>query len=74
MRMHRIMGQAGMHSRKLVIAAALMALAAMGMATSVSVAAANEFSVFAQCPTSTPGVEGCLVSRTESGEVVLGNK
>jgi hypothetical protein len=34
---------------------------------------AGEFAVFAQCPYSTAGVEGCLVSRTESGEIVIGS-
>jgi hypothetical protein len=34
----------------------------------------GEFKVFKECPVGTPGVEGCLVSRTESGELVLGNK
>src|ERR1700677_5098124 len=57
--------------RALVVAVVLGAPAA---AFSASTAAANEFSVFEQCPTSTPGVEGCLVSRTESGEIVVGNK
>jgi len=45
-------------------------------AVGVSSAAATpegEYAVFAQCPFSTPGVNGCLVSRTESGEVKIGN-
>jgi hypothetical protein len=34
----------------------------------------GEFKVFNQCPTGTEGVKGCLVTRTESGEIVIGNK
>jgi len=34
----------------------------------------GEFAVFKQCPIATEGVKGCLVSRTGSGEIVIGNK
>jgi len=43
-------------------------------ALNASTAVANEYTAFEHCPYSTAGVEGCLSSRTESGEVVLGNK
>jgi len=43
-------------------------------AVGVSSAAASEYSVFAQCPTEAPGVETCLVARTESGEIKLGKE
>jgi len=45
-------------------------------ATSVSSAIAapkGEYAVFSKCPTGTKKVRGCLVARTESGEVKLGN-
>jgi hypothetical protein len=73
MRMHRIMGQAGTQSRRLVIAAALMALAALGMASSALATPGGEFAVFKQCPIGTAGLKGCLVSRTESGEIKIGS-
>jgi hypothetical protein len=34
----------------------------------------GEFKVFNQCPIGTEGLKGCLVSRTGSGEIVIGNK
>lgn len=58
-------------SRALVVAVVFGAPAA---ALSAPSAMAGEYAAFAQCPYSTSGVEGCLVSRTESGEVVIGNK
>jgi hypothetical protein len=58
-------------SRAVVVAAVLGVPAA---ALSAPSAMAGEFAAFAQCPYNTPGVEGCLVSRTESGEIVVGNK
>jgi hypothetical protein len=57
--------------RTLAVAVVLGAPAA---ALSASTAAANEYTAFEQCPYHTEGVEGCLVSRSESGEVVIGNK
>jgi len=53
--------------------AALICAAAL-LAVGASTALANEYSAFEQCPTSTKGVEGCLSSVTESGEIVIGNK
>jgi hypothetical protein len=34
----------------------------------------GEFSVFKECPLSNASVDGCIVSRSESGEIVIGNK
>ena len=34
----------------------------------------GEYAVFTSCPLSNPGVEGCLVGKTESGEFVIGTK
>jgi hypothetical protein len=72
MRKHRIMGQAGTQSRRLVIAAALMGLAALGIASSAVAAPTGGYAVFAQCPIHTPGVTSCIYSPTESGYVTLG--
>ncbi|HLH14926.1 MAG TPA: hypothetical protein VKV16_09070 [Solirubrobacteraceae bacterium] len=64
--------------KKRVICASLAAtsvavsLAAIGAPSAVA-APKGEFAVFAQCPVSNPEVEGCLVSRTESGEFKIGN-
>jgi hypothetical protein len=73
MRKHRIMGQAGTQSRRLVIAVALVALAALGMASSALATPGGEFAVFKQCPIGTEGLKGCVVSRTESGEIKIGS-
>jgi hypothetical protein len=73
MHKHRIAGQAGTRGRALVIATALTALAAMGLATSAMATPGGEFAVFKQCPIGTEGLKGCLVSRTESGEIKIGS-
>jgi hypothetical protein len=58
--------------RTLVVAMALTAsLVALSAASS---AFANEFTIFADCPLSTPELSGCVVANTESGEVTLGKK
>jgi hypothetical protein len=75
MRKHRIMGQAGTQSSRFVIVAALMALlVSLVVASSAMAEPKGEFAVFKQCPLGTPSVDGCIVSRTESGEIVIGNK
>jgi hypothetical protein len=56
------------------VLAVAVVLGAPAAALSASTAAANEYTAFEQCPYHTEGVEGCLVSRSESGEVVIGNK
>src|ERR1700722_13441809 len=71
-RQHRSSLRAG--GRKLM---AVLALAAVGAATAAPAAMAEpkgEFKVFNQCPIGTAGLKGCVVSRTESGEIVIGNK
>ena len=74
MQKHRIMGQAGTNSsRRFVMAAALVALAALGMASSALATPGGEFAVFKQCPIGTEGLKGCVVSRTESGEIKIGS-
>jgi hypothetical protein len=74
MRKHRIMGQAGTHVRRLVIATALVALAALGIASSASAQPKGAFAVFAQCPIHAVGVDGCIYSPTESGHITLGKQ
>jgi hypothetical protein len=54
-----------------------VALGAMLAAIAVPAAMAEpkgEFKVFKECPIGTEGLKGCVVSRTESGEIVMGNK
>jgi hypothetical protein len=73
MRKQHIMGQAGTHGRRLMVAVALVALAALGMASSAMAEPKGEFKVFKECPVGTEAVVGCLVSRTESGEIKIGS-
>jgi hypothetical protein len=74
MRKHRIMGQAGTQGRRLVIATALVALAALGIASSASATPKGAFAVFAQCPIHAASVDGCIYSPTESGYITLGKQ
>jgi len=59
-----------------VVCAAMLAvaLAALGLAGSASAKLTGEFTKFQYCPYKTAGVERCLVSTTEGGEIVLGTK
>jgi hypothetical protein len=74
MRKHRIMGQAGTRSHKFVIATALMALAALGMASSAMATPKGAFAVFAQCPVHAAEVDACIYSPTTSGYIKLGKQ
>jgi hypothetical protein len=74
MRMHRIMGQAGTQGRRFVIAAALTALAAMGIASSAMATPTGGYAVFAQCPVKAADVNGCIYSPTTSGYITLGKQ
>jgi hypothetical protein len=67
-------GQAGTHSRRLVIAAALMALAALGIASSAMAQPTGGYAVFAQCPVKAEKVNGCIYSPTTSGYITLGKQ
>jgi hypothetical protein len=60
----------------LITAVALVAsLAALGGVASPALATPKgEFAVFAGCPLGTPGVEGCLVGKTESGKFIIGKR
>jgi len=60
--------------KKLVLAG-ITAVGMLAFAVPGALAApTGEFAVFKQCPIATEGVKGCLVSRTGSGEIVIGNK
>jgi hypothetical protein len=74
MQMHRIMGQAGTRSRRFVIAGALMALAALGVASSAMATPTGGYAVFAQCPVKAEKVNGCIYSPTTSGYITLGKQ
>jgi hypothetical protein len=60
--------------RKLVAVLALVAVAAAATASAAMAEPKGEFKVFKECPIGTAGLKGCVVSRTESGEIVMGNK
>jgi hypothetical protein len=60
--------------RTLLTMFALGAVLAAVAAPSAMAEPKGEFKVFNQCPIGTEGLKGCLVSRTESGEIVIGNK
>src|ERR1700722_18256549 len=60
--------------RKLIAVLALVAVAAAATASAAMAEPKGEFKVFNQCPIGTAGLKGCVVSRTESGEIVIGNK
>jgi len=57
-----------------VVAALGVMLGALLVAGPASATPKGAFAVFAECPVKTAGVEGCLYSKTESGEVVLGKQ
>ena len=61
--------------RRAVIAVALAAtLATLGLASLAVAAPKGEYAVFADCPLSHAGLQGCIVARTESGKMVLGKR
>lgn len=67
---------AGMRTRTVVLAVALMAsLASLGIASpALAKSPTGVFAVFTQCPRFTSGVNLCLYSQTLSGEVTLGKQ
>ncbi len=61
-------------ARFIALAAALAAILSLAFASSaLAKAPTGDFAPFAQCPRFTPGVEVCLYSQTESGEVTIGS-
>jgi len=73
MRKH-IGGVARLSGRTLLLTVALGATLAAIAVPSAMAEPKGEFKVFNQCPIGTEGLKGCLVSRTGSGEIVIGNK
>ena len=71
---HRLMGQAGTQGRRLLVATALIALAALGIASSAMAQPKGGYAVFAQCPVKAAQVDGCIYSPTESGYITLGKQ
>jgi hypothetical protein len=61
-------------TRTALVALAVVALAALGLAGSASAKLTGNYTKFAQCPFTNLEVKKCLYAVTESGEVVLGNK
>jgi hypothetical protein len=60
--------------RTAIIAVALMApISALGIAAPAQAAPKGIYSVFAQCPATTPGVFFCTFAQISSGEVKIGN-
>jgi hypothetical protein len=74
MRKQHIMGQAGTQSRRFVIAVGLVALAAMGMASSAMAQPTGGYAVFSQCPVHAENVNSCIYSPTTSGYITLGKQ
>jgi hypothetical protein len=74
MRKHRITGQAGTQGRRLVMVVALIALAALGMASTAVAQPKGGYAVFSQCPTKTAKVNGCIYSPTEGGYITIGKQ
>jgi len=58
-----------------MMVACVASLAALGgLASPAPAIPKGEFAVFAGCPLSTHGVEGCLVAKTESGKFIIGKR
>jgi hypothetical protein len=63
------------HRARVVCTALIaLALAALGLAGSAQAKLTGDFTRFANCPYKTEAVRKCILSTTESGEVILGNK
>src|ERR1700682_2698932 len=57
----------------LATASMVASLAILGVSSALATPK-GEYAVFAQCPTSIETLNGCVVSRTESGEVTIGKQ
>jgi len=57
----------------LMTVAMAAALATLGLSSAMATPK-GEYSVFAQCPLSNEELSGCIVSRTESGEITIGKQ
>jgi hypothetical protein len=57
-----------------LLATTVLALSIAAVAAPSAMATPKgEFAVFAKCPLTNPNVEACLISKTESGEIKIGN-
>jgi hypothetical protein len=61
-------------TRRIAAALLLTALVALGLTAGAQAKLTGNYAKFAQCPYSNTEVRKCLISVTESGEVVLGSK
>lgn len=59
---------------KIAMMVLVASLTVLGAALPTAAMAENEFSIFANCPLAAPGLNGCLVAKTESGKVTLNEK
>ncbi len=57
----------------LVTTALVVSLSAIGVSSAMATPK-GEYAVFAQCPLSNLALSGCIVSRTESGEITIGKQ
>jgi hypothetical protein len=57
-----------------IVIALAASLATMAVASPALAAPKGEYAVFADCPLSSAGVQGCIVGRTESGKIILGKR
>jgi hypothetical protein len=65
----------GIRRRVLVVAMALTAIvSAFAVASPAMATPTGEYAVFAQCPLSTPEIQGCVWAKTESGEFIVGKE
>jgi hypothetical protein len=71
MKHSRTRRMAGTRKRALMVSMALVA-PLLGLVVASPAMATNPYSVFAQCPTSFPGMANCLYAQTTSGEVKIG--
>jgi hypothetical protein len=61
-------------TRRVITALLLTALVALGLSASAQAKLTGNYTRFAQCPYANLEVKKCLLSVTESGEVILGSK
>lgn len=68
--MNRRLGRVTGNTRRAVLGAVVLGVSLLVV---VPAAVAGEYAAFAHCPTKTAGVEACISSRTESGEIKIGS-
>jgi hypothetical protein len=72
---HYVEHLTSIRKQALVIVIALtVSLAAFAVASPALAAPKGEFAVFADCPLSNAELKGCIVARTESGEITIGKQ